>query len=137
MSYKRISPQPVVEGGTGAQTLPIHGVLLGNTTGAINATTAGTTGQVLTGVTGSDPTFQSPAASSISITGNSGGALTGNAFTFTGGTSGLTFAGAGSTETLGGTLIVGNGGTGVAPMTTAYAPVCAVTTATGTLQVAS
>src|SRR4029077_5175117 len=103
----------VAGGGTGATTLTSHGVLLGNTTSAITATAAGTTGQVLTGVTGSDPTFQSPAASSISITGNSGGALTGNAFTFTGGTTGLTFAGAGSTETLGGTLAVANGGTGV------------------------
>lgn len=100
MSYKRISPQPVVEGGTGAQTLTSNGVLLGNTTSAITATTAGTTGQVLTGVTGNAPTFQSPAASSISITGDSGGALTGDAFTLTGGTSGLVFNGGGSTETL-------------------------------------
>jgi len=73
----------------------------------------------------------------ISITGDSGGALTGSSFTFTGGTTGLTFAGSGTTETLGGTLIVSNGGTGVATMTTAYAPVCAGTTATGALQVAS
>ena len=137
MSYKRISPQPVVEGGTGAQTLTSNGVLLGNTTSAITATTAGTTGQVLTGVTGNAPTFQAPAASSITITGDSGGGLTGNSFTFTGASTGLTFAGAGTTETLGGTLIVGNGGTGVATMTTAYAPVCAGTTATGNLQVAS
>ncbi len=55
--------------------------------------------------------------SSISITGDSGGALTGNAFTFTGGTTGLTFSGAGTTETLGGTLIVSNGGTGRATLT--------------------
>jgi len=34
-------------------------------------------------------------------------------------------------------LAVGQGGTGVATMTTAYAPVCAGTTATGALQVAS
>lgn len=101
----------VGNGGTGATTFTSHGVLLGNTTSAITATAAGTTGQVLTGITGSAPTFQAPAASSISITGNSGGALTGNAFTFTGGTTGLTFSGAGTTETLGGTLIVANGGT--------------------------
>lgn len=107
----------VGNGGTGATTFTSHGVLLGNTTAAISATAAGTTGQVLTGVTGSAPTFQSPAASSISITGDSGGALTGAAFTFTGGTTGLTFAGAGSTETLGGTLVVANGGTGRTTLT--------------------
>ena len=117
MSYRRQSPQPVVEGGTGAQTLTSHGVLLGNTTSAITATAAGTTGQVLTGVTGSAPTFQSPAASSITITGDSGGGLSGSSFTFTGGTTGLTFAGSGSTETLGGTLAVKNGGTGAATLT--------------------
>lgn len=117
MAYKEKSPIPVVEGGTGATTLTSHGVLLGNTTSAITATAAGTTGQVLTGVTGSAPTFQAPAASSITITGDSGGGLTGNSFTFTGGTTGLTFAGAGSTETLGGTLVVSNGGTGRATLT--------------------
>lgn len=123
----------VAGGGTGAVTFTSHGVLLGNTTGAITATAAGTTGQVLTGVTGSAPTFQSPAASSISITGDSGGALTGAAFTFTGGTTGLTFAGAGSTETVGGTLVVANGGTGNTTFT-AYSVLCAGTTATGVFQ---
>lgn len=137
MAYKRISPQPVVEGGTGAQTLTSNGVLLGNTTSAITATTAGTTGQILTGITGSAPTFQAPAASSISITGNSGGALTGNAFTFTGGTTGLTFSGAGTTETLTGTLIVANGGTGRATLTNHGLLVGAATTAITQLAVAS
>ena len=79
MAYKRISPQPVVEGGTGASTLTSHGVLIGEGTSAITPTAVGTTGQVLTGVTGADPVWASPAASIISITGNSGGALTGNA----------------------------------------------------------
>jgi len=55
--------------------------------------------------------------SSISITGDSGGELTGSAFTFTGGTTGLTFAGAGSTETLGGTLAIANGGTNTTSFT--------------------
>jgi len=72
-------------------------------------------------------------ASSITITGDSGGGLTGNSFTFTGGTSGLTFAGAGTTETLGGTLNVGHGGTGNTTFT-AYSVICAGTTATGTFQ---
>jgi len=95
----------VAGGGTGATTLTSHGVLLGNTTSAITATAAGTTGQVLTGVTGSAPTFQSPAASSISITGDSGGALTGAAFTIytnnasTNCGSSVLFSGSGSTLT--------------------------------------
>lgn len=211
MAYKRISPQPVVEGGTGATTLAAHGVLLGEGTSAITPTAVGTNGQVLIGATTADPgwvtptagtglsvtanstthqyalstpvsvanggtgdtsltayavlcggttstnpiqsvasvgtsgqvltsngaaslpTFQSPAASSITITGDSGGGLTGNSFTFTGGTTGLTFAGAGSTETLGGTLVVSNGGTGRAS-STAYAVICGGTTSTGAQQ---
>lgn len=49
----------VGQGGTGATTLTAHGVLIGNTTGVINATTAGTSGQVLTSNgASSDPTFQ-------------------------------------------------------------------------------
>ena len=47
----------VANGGTGATTHTAHGVLLGNGTGAIAATAAGTTGQVLVGVTGGNPTF--------------------------------------------------------------------------------
>jgi hypothetical protein len=46
-------------GGTGAVTLTIHGVLLGEGTGAIVATTAGSTGQVLMGAAGADPAFTS------------------------------------------------------------------------------
>lgn len=107
----------VAGGGTGAVSFTAHGVILGEGTSPLGVTAAGTTGQVLTGVTGSDPVWASPASSSISITGDSGGALVGAAFTFTGGTTGLTFAGAGSTETLGGTLVVSNGGTGRATLT--------------------
>ncbi len=46
---------PVGNGGTGATTLTIHGVLLGQTTGAIVATAAMTDGQLLVGQTSSDP----------------------------------------------------------------------------------
>lgn len=200
MSYKRISPQPVVEGGTGAQTLT--GVLIGNGTSAVTgnavtqydvlvggasnaissvgpgtalqvlqsggnaanpaystatypATTTinqllysssanvvggvtagnygvlisssagvpswlanGTTGQILTATTAGTPSWAAAGSSSITITGDSGGGLTGNSFTFTGGTTGLTFAGAGSTETLGGTLAIANGGTNATSMAT-------------------
>jgi len=210
MAYKRKSPIPVVEGGTGAQTLTVHGVLLGEATSAIVATTAGTNGQVLLGSTGADPAFitptagtglavtanattlswainppvsianggtnatsmattdgtvyfdgtrlvttatgtsgwvltsggagvapsyAAPAASSISITGDTGGALTGNSFTFTGGTTGLSFGGSGSTETVSGTLVVSNGGTGRTTLTNHGVLVGAGTTAITQLSV--
>lgn len=53
---------PVAGGGTGAATFTDGGVLIGNTTGAIQATSAGTAGQVLTSNgAGVDPTFQAAA----------------------------------------------------------------------------
>jgi len=95
-------------------TLPIIGVA-----GAVQdlADGLGTSGQVLTsnGV-GVEPTWETVSAS-IDITGDSGGALSGSSFTFTGSTTGLTFAGAGTTQTLGGTLIVASGGTGATALT--------------------
>ena len=133
----------VAGGGTGVATMTTAyaPVCAGTTaTGALQVASTGlsTSGYILTSTGSSSlPSFQAPAASSISVTGDTGGVLTGNAFTFTGGTSGLSFGGSGTTETVSGTLVVSNGGTGVATMTTAYAPVCAGTTATGALQVAS
>jgi len=118
----------VSNGGTGRATLTNHGVLVGAGTTAITQLAVGTTGQVLTGVTGADPVFAAPAASSITITGDSGGGLTGNSFTFTGGTTGLTFAGAGTTETLGGTLAIANGGTNA----TSFTQTNGITTYNGT-----
>jgi hypothetical protein len=47
----------VAQGGTGAATLTSNGVLLGNTTGAVTATSAGTNGQLLLGVTSGAPAF--------------------------------------------------------------------------------
>ena len=85
MAYKRISPQPVVEGGTGASTLT--GVVTGNGASAMSANavtqyavvvggasnavgsvaSVGTSGQVLTSNgTGSNPTFQTVGTSGIS-----------------------------------------------------------------------
>lgn len=50
---------PVANGGTGATTLGDAGVLIGNGTGAVAVTGAGTSGQVLTSNgAGVDPTFQ-------------------------------------------------------------------------------
>jgi hypothetical protein len=57
MAYKRISPLPVVEGGTGAQTLTQYGPLVGDATGAIVAITAGATDTALLGNTGANPSF--------------------------------------------------------------------------------
>jgi hypothetical protein len=94
-----------------------HAVQVGNASGSLTSIAVGTTGQVLTGVTGGNPVFASPASASISITGDTGGALTGSSFTFTGGTTGLTFNGAGTTETVAGTLVVSNGGTGATSLT--------------------
>ena len=55
--------RPVNKGGTGAATFTDGGVLVGNGTGAIQATAVGTAGHVLTSNgAGSDPTFQAPAA---------------------------------------------------------------------------
>lgn len=49
---------PVTNGGTGATTLTNHGVLLGQGTGTIVATAAGSAGQVLqSGGAGADPSF--------------------------------------------------------------------------------
>ncbi len=109
--------------GTGAA---VKGVTLGSTTASstttIQAPSAGVfalgvqgvavanknyvTINTVTGALGSD----AGGISSISITGDTGGALTGAAFTFTGGTTGLSFGGAGSTETLTFAGITANGG---------------------------
>jgi hypothetical protein len=75
MAYKRISPQPVIEGGTGNSSLTIHGVLIGESGNPINSTVPGTTGQVLVGSTGTDPAFQALGFNS-SLTAN--GVLLGN-----------------------------------------------------------
>lgn len=55
MSYKRNSPQTVVEGGTGASTLTDGGILLGSGTSAITATGQPGSGQLLIGSVGVDP----------------------------------------------------------------------------------
>jgi hypothetical protein len=90
-------------GGTGATTLSANGVLVGNGTSAVTAV-VGTTGRVLTGNTGSAPTFEpitNLAVSSLSF-----------------GTTGLTPAGTTTGAiTVAGTLNVANGGTGATTFT--------------------
>jgi hypothetical protein len=110
-----------------------NGVLITGATGVPSVLPNGTTGQVLTATTGSPPSWATAASSSITITGDTGGPLTGDSFTFTGGTTGLSFGGAGTTETLSGTLVVANGGSGRASAT-AYAVICGGTTSTGAHQ---
>lgn len=117
MSYKQISPIPVTEGGTGVVTsTTAYAPICGGTTatGAFQAASTGlaTSGWVLTSNGNAAlPSFQALPSSSISITGDTGGALVNTAFTFTGGTTGLSFDGAGSTQTLTFAGITANGGT--------------------------
>lgn len=74
----------VGQGGTGRQTLTSHGVLLGEGTAAINQTTAGTTGQMLLGVTGADPTFgNNPTVTGGTIDGTPVGGTTPSTGAFT------------------------------------------------------
>jgi len=110
-------PIIISHGGTNAITMATtYGVNYFDGT-SIVTTAVGNAGEVLTsGGIGVAPTFQA-GGSTIDITGDSGGALTGTSFTFTGGTTGITFAGAGTTETLTGTLVVANGGTGATALT--------------------
>ena len=72
MSYIGKSPVPVVIGGTGDTTLTAHGVLVGEGTAAISATTAGTAGQVLlSGGASADPAYVAPTAGTgLSVTTN-------------------------------------------------------------------
>lgn len=109
---------PIANGGTNASSFATtDGTVYYDGTRLVTTAT-GTSGQLLTSNgAGMAPTYQTAAASSITITGDSGGGLTGSSFTFTGGTTGLTMAGSGSTETLGGTLAVKNGGTGAVTLT--------------------
>jgi len=52
---------PVTDGGTGASTLTDHGVLVGSGTAAVTALAVGSTGEVLIGNTGADPSWSSTA----------------------------------------------------------------------------
>ena len=64
-SISTADPLPVANGGTGVTSLTDGGVLIGNGTGVVQVTSAGTSGYLLTSTgAGSDPTFQAfPAAS--------------------------------------------------------------------------
>jgi len=73
MSYKRISPQPIIEGGTGAQTLLANSLLLGNGTSAISALGAATNGQIPIGSSTAAPVLATiTAGSGITVTNGAG-----------------------------------------------------------------
>ena len=112
----------VAGGGTGVTSTTAYAPVCGGTssTGALQSASTGisNSGYVLTSNGSSSlPSWQSVETGSITITGDSGGGQEGSSFTFTGGTTGLTFAGATDTFTVGGTLVVGNGGTGASTLT--------------------
>ncbi len=68
MAYKRISPMPVIEGGTGNLTLTDHGIMLGSGTAAVTVTAAPTDGQLLIGSTGVDPVLGSLTSTGGTVT---------------------------------------------------------------------
>lgn len=68
-SVTGITDLAVADGGTGASTFTDGGVLIGNGTGAVQVTTAGTSGQVLTSNgAGVDPTFQTLSVTTGTLT---------------------------------------------------------------------
>jgi len=93
MAYKRISPQPVVEGGTGAVTLTgiltgngtsavtanavtQHGILIGGVSNAASSLGVASNGQLAIGSTGADPVLGTlTAGTGITIT-NGAGSIT-------------------------------------------------------------
>ena len=101
---------PVGNGGTGATTLTLNGVVYGNGTSAAGITAAGTTGQVLIATTSGAPSWGAiPSTAAVT------------SITF--GTTGLTPATATTgAVTVAGTLAVANGGTGLTTLTADYIP---------------
>lgn len=63
-----VTPLAAASGGTGAATLTLHGVLLGNGTSAIQALTEAATGSTLMGTTGANPSFTGSPSFSGSVT---------------------------------------------------------------------
>lgn len=71
-----ITPLIVPNGGTGANTLTLNGILVGNGTGAITALSAATDGQLVIGSTGNPPAVSTlTAGAGINIT-NGAGSIT-------------------------------------------------------------
>jgi hypothetical protein len=105
------TPVSIANGGANNTTYTTDGTLYFDGT-KFNSTATGTSGWVLTsGGTGVAPSYQVIPSSSISITGDTGGAQTGSSFTFQGGTTGLSFGGSSDTFTTTFAGITANGGT--------------------------
>lgn len=99
---------PVPGGGTGAATLGDAGVLIGNGTGAVQVTSAGTAGQVLmSNGAGVDPTFQTASGT--------GDALVANPLSQFAATTSAQLAGVLSDETGTGAVVLANSPTLVTP----------------------
>lgn len=107
---------PVAAGGTGSTTYTVNGVLYGNGTSALGVTSAGTTGQVLIGNTGSPPTWGAiPSTAAVT--------------SFQTSLSGLTPSTASTgVVTLAGTLGISSGGTGQTTATAAFNALSPITT---------
>lgn len=60
-------------GGTGATTLTDHGVLVGSGTGAVNAISVGSTGELISGDSGSAPSFGVNASGDFTFTSSTAG----------------------------------------------------------------
>jgi len=76
MAYKRISPQPVVEGGTGAQTFTSNSLIVGNGTSALSALGAATNGQIPIGSTSATPSLSTLSAGANMTITNGPGSIT-------------------------------------------------------------
>jgi hypothetical protein len=96
---------PVAAGGTAATTFTSNGVLYGNGTGALGVTSAGTTGQVLVGNTGSAPSWGTLSTAAVTSFQTSLSGLTPSSSTT-------------GAVTLAGTLGATSGGTSFATYTT-------------------
>jgi hypothetical protein len=111
--------------------------LTGNTGGPVspsggNINVVGT-GSISVAGSGSTLTISNSESQGIVTIDGDSGSMTGTTVTISGGTTGLTTSASSATMDLTGTLVVKNGGTGVAS-TTAYAVLCGGTTSTGALQ---
>lgn len=118
-------PLTVANGGTGDSTLTVHGVLVGNTASAINATAAGTLGVPLIGQGAADPVF----GTAIVAGGGTGATTLTNHGVLLGqgtaaivptaaGTTGIPLIGQGAAaDPVFGTAVVGGGGTGATTLT--------------------
>jgi len=68
INFNSATSLSVSQGGTGDNTLTIHGVLVGAGTSPVAALTAGTTGQLLVATTGANPAFAASANGDFTFT---------------------------------------------------------------------